>query len=261
MILRRVIKHFRNQEWTAIFLDFLIVVVGVFVGLQVQKWNEARNDEQRAHSYLLRLHNDVSDDIEMLEERKSLWIRQVKLGSIALAGKDAPPINQEQAWTIVRAFHHASNSVPMHLRDGTYTEMVSSGQLGLIKNTGLRDLTTQYYTNSWGIELSSIIPTYRMTVRRVIPPDLHMYLLSCHSVEGAHRHILTNCPAPENGADIVTIANDLITDNQLRGDLIYAVSVMITSTGIVDISILSGAQELRTQIENELKKSGVFMSQ
>ena len=28
MILRRVIKHFRQQEWTAIFLDFLIVVVG-----------------------------------------------------------------------------------------------------------------------------------------------------------------------------------------------------------------------------------------
>jgi hypothetical protein len=28
MILRRVIKHFRNQEWTAIFLDFLIVVIG-----------------------------------------------------------------------------------------------------------------------------------------------------------------------------------------------------------------------------------------
>ncbi|VAV98847.1 hypothetical protein MNBD_ALPHA05-849 [hydrothermal vent metagenome] len=39
MILRRVIKHFRNQEWTAIFLDFLI---GVFVGLQVSNWNDRR---------------------------------------------------------------------------------------------------------------------------------------------------------------------------------------------------------------------------
>ncbi len=29
MILRRVIAHFRKQEWTAIVLDFLIVVVGV----------------------------------------------------------------------------------------------------------------------------------------------------------------------------------------------------------------------------------------
>ena len=42
MILRRVIAHFRKQEWTAIALDFLIVVVGVFVGIQVSNWNAAR---------------------------------------------------------------------------------------------------------------------------------------------------------------------------------------------------------------------------
>jgi len=35
MLLRRVIQHFRQQEWTAIGIDFLIVVVGVFMGIQV----------------------------------------------------------------------------------------------------------------------------------------------------------------------------------------------------------------------------------
>ncbi len=42
MILRRVIKHVRNQEWTAVFLDFLIVVMGIFVGLQVTSWSASR---------------------------------------------------------------------------------------------------------------------------------------------------------------------------------------------------------------------------
>ena len=37
MILRRIIAHWRKQEWTAIGIDFLIVVVGVFLGLQVNK--------------------------------------------------------------------------------------------------------------------------------------------------------------------------------------------------------------------------------
>jgi hypothetical protein len=35
MILRRVIQHVRNQEWTAIGIDFLIVVFGVFMGIKV----------------------------------------------------------------------------------------------------------------------------------------------------------------------------------------------------------------------------------
>ena len=51
-MLRRVIKHVRNQEWTAIAIDFVIVVAGVFVGIQAANWNEVRADESRAHGYL-----------------------------------------------------------------------------------------------------------------------------------------------------------------------------------------------------------------
>jgi len=36
MILRRVIAHVKAQNWTAVALDFLIVVVG----LRVSNWNE-----------------------------------------------------------------------------------------------------------------------------------------------------------------------------------------------------------------------------
>lgn len=44
MILRRVIKHFREQEWTAIFLDFLIVVVGILIAFQITNWSGRRQD-------------------------------------------------------------------------------------------------------------------------------------------------------------------------------------------------------------------------
>ena len=35
MILRRVIEHVKPQNWTAVALDFLIEVTGVFIGIQV----------------------------------------------------------------------------------------------------------------------------------------------------------------------------------------------------------------------------------
>ena len=41
MILRRVAEHVQAQNWFAVALDFLIVVVGVFVGIEVANWNEA----------------------------------------------------------------------------------------------------------------------------------------------------------------------------------------------------------------------------
>lgn len=51
MLLRRVIEHVREQHWTAIGIDFAIVVVGVFVGIQVSNWNEMRREAQRAQGY------------------------------------------------------------------------------------------------------------------------------------------------------------------------------------------------------------------
>jgi len=35
MILRRPTEHVRRQDWFAIFLDFVIVVGGVLIGIQV----------------------------------------------------------------------------------------------------------------------------------------------------------------------------------------------------------------------------------
>lgn len=42
MLLRRVIEHVKAQNWTAVALDFVIVVVGVFISIQVANWNDAR---------------------------------------------------------------------------------------------------------------------------------------------------------------------------------------------------------------------------
>ena len=67
MILRRVIAHFQKQEWTAIALAFVIVVLGVFVGIQVSNWNGLRANRLRADNYMERIHSDfqlISDRLE-----------------------------------------------------------------------------------------------------------------------------------------------------------------------------------------------------
>ena len=42
MILRRLAESIRKQEWFTVVLEVLIVVVGIFIGLQVDEWNRAR---------------------------------------------------------------------------------------------------------------------------------------------------------------------------------------------------------------------------
>jgi hypothetical protein len=61
MILRSVTKHVRDQNWFAVGIDFLIVIVGVFIGIQVANWNDARRDREAEALYLDRLQQELSD--------------------------------------------------------------------------------------------------------------------------------------------------------------------------------------------------------
>ncbi len=71
MILRRVITHFRKQEWTAIAIDFVIVVAGVFVGLQVNNWNAARAEAAAFERKLNAVQLEMSENVERFEKARA----------------------------------------------------------------------------------------------------------------------------------------------------------------------------------------------
>ena len=60
--LLRVAEHIRTQNWTAISIDFLIVVLGVFVGMQVSNWNQEREKRQRGAEFTERLRTDLIEE-------------------------------------------------------------------------------------------------------------------------------------------------------------------------------------------------------
>ena len=59
MILRRIKAHVEKENWFAVFLDFCIVVVGVFIGLQVANWNEARSENERVATQLASFRTEL----------------------------------------------------------------------------------------------------------------------------------------------------------------------------------------------------------
>ena len=59
MLLRRITKHVKAQNWFAVGIDFLIVVVGVFIGIQVANWDNTRKDRVDESLFLEDLHADI----------------------------------------------------------------------------------------------------------------------------------------------------------------------------------------------------------
>jgi hypothetical protein len=75
-IVRRVIAHVKTQNWFAAGIDFLIVVLGVFIGIQVSNWNEARVEERRREQIAEALVTSLRDSIAV----QTRFISEVERG-------------------------------------------------------------------------------------------------------------------------------------------------------------------------------------
>jgi hypothetical protein len=148
MIRRRVIAHFRKQEWTAIAIDFVIVVVGVSVGIQVSNWNAARQDAARQRVYVERLQVDFEGIRARLNEHLKVFAAAVEGGDYLKSVIAADEAQLAEIATdedrMEKAFDAlASNRIPPP-PPATYSEMVSEGQLSGMRDPVLRDRLADY---------------------------------------------------------------------------------------------------------------------
>lgn len=91
MILRRVSAHVKTQNWFAVGVDFVIVVIGVFIGIQVSNWNAAREDRSNETLYLGYLAEDLQSDIGKIDkvQRVSEW-RMSALAAVITSATGEP---------------------------------------------------------------------------------------------------------------------------------------------------------------------------
>ena len=138
MLLRSMTKHVKDQNWFAVGLDFFIVVAGVFIGLQVQQWATERDMRQQETAYIERLHEET---VQLINQRKeNLEKRLASKASLLSAhlklfGDDAETdfTSEEcRALSGIWIMTHLTTDLP------TLTELLSAGQLNIIRSTELR---------------------------------------------------------------------------------------------------------------------------
>ena len=233
MILRRVIQHVKEQNWTAIAIDFVIVVLGVFMGIQLGNWNAHLNDQRRAEDYLARLTQEMTINLKAFEGRQASYASQIEYGLFAMNASDAPS-DREAAWEIIRAFFQASHAFTITPQRGTYDEIISSGDLALLGDQELVNALSAFYTFG-GFSTIEVIPPYRENIRRIVPFQMQEYLQTqCYKVDILDNHSLLDCPAPDDAESLVDLATQIQADTELKRDLRY----MLSYAGVsVDIAV------------------------
>ena len=143
MILRRLKTHVEKENWFAVGIDFLIVVVGVFIGIQVANWNEARVDQIELAGQLTSLNAEFSDNLDRLNAFRSLLDHQIDDTSVlreVIADKRPSADIEEINKSLMNVV-----SVPIFTIDRTtLDELALGGGLRRLEALGLRELLVEW---------------------------------------------------------------------------------------------------------------------
>jgi hypothetical protein len=221
VLLRRIKHHVVNENWFAVFVDFVIVVVGVYVGIEVSNWNEERQDDARAQYYLERIRADLSDDRTEATRRQLFWNQVVRYGEAAIA----------------HAENGTSQVYPYAAVSTTYDELKAAGELRLISEPELRTRLADYYVSATSLQaehLFQYLPRYREYVRGVVPFGIQRYVWDeCHVTRTGEQKFV-DCAPPIDGQEGQELLEALAGDGEVLRGLRFWISNLIVASLVID---------------------------
>ncbi len=190
MLLRRLAEALRRQDWFTVLIEFLIVVLGIFVGLQVSNWNEQRVFANRERVYLGQLHDEIAGNLRALAFREAFTRRVVEGGEEALGWLDGDSDCRPRcAERLVDLFHASQVWGTAH----TTAIAEELQRIGLPRDLALRDRIRPYYQYLSGWEtVNQTPPPFRERVRGHLDPAIADLLWrDCYRINDGQVEILT----------------------------------------------------------------------
>lgn len=92
MIASRVVEHLKKQHWTGVFIELVIVILGVFIGLQVQDWNSARIARVELDQQLISFRLELQGNQAHFKHFRAELVGQLNdVNALRTAFKQDPP--------------------------------------------------------------------------------------------------------------------------------------------------------------------------
>ena len=256
MMLRRITAAFKQQHWFTVGIETMIVVLGVFLGLQVNNWNEARADHALEKEYLNRLVLDITNQIEVLKEQREYY-EQARKHALAANRAFAEPVDKLGAQFLIDLYQ-ASQRINLSPQKGTYDELVSTGRITLIGNLETRNMLRAHYWMFSGAMLTILeLSPYRPHVREEIDDAIQRQIRkNCGDVVtpdangiSYHVRLRSHCaieaPPALVAANVKRLHDNAETRRLLRFQLDILDNRVLNLNALIDVS-----RRMRTRLES-----------
>ena len=171
MMFRRVSANLRAQNWTAIGIELIIVVIGVFIGMQVSNWNQERAAKAETHRMVAQLKPQLDTLNNFFRIARDYYATTRAYSTTAIGGWRGDPRVGDRDFVI--AAYQASQINTLGNNGSAWSTVLGADQLRNIDDPQMRsDLSFLMSADYSAIDLPAIDTPYRHNVRRIIPVEI-----------------------------------------------------------------------------------------
>ena len=171
MIFRRLSVNLRRQNWTAITIEFVLLVTGVYLGVVAANWNQDRIAQRDTDMLLSQLAEELKNHGANLVKAEGYYEiprRYAHRAALGWAG-DSSVSDRE----FVVAAYQASQITGATSDASVMAQMFGAGELRTIKDSEVRrSLARVVGYDVAPLSLAAVSSPYRQNVRKVIPAPI-----------------------------------------------------------------------------------------
>lgn len=144
MILRRILSNLRNQHWTSLTLELMVLIIGIFIGLQADTWNRERLERMEEQGIIKSLEDEIDNNIAIYRkavidsrDQQEIYLNYYN----HLMDSKAPRPDEDNL--LIALCRVGLESLIQH--DNTiYDELVATGRTKIISHEGVRRSLGKY---------------------------------------------------------------------------------------------------------------------
>jgi Family of unknown function (DUF6090) len=149
-LFRNIRHQLLNEGKTISYLKYAIgeivlVMIGILLALQVNNWNEAQKDKATERDYMDRLINEISLDTSYFDNiKKQFEYKETRMKRVISAWQSST-LNVKDSLQYINDFRSAGDIDPWYVEPVTWTQLIQTGDLKLIRDKDVLDELFNYY--------------------------------------------------------------------------------------------------------------------
>lgn len=146
MMIGQMRKNMTQHDWSAVAVDIVVVIVGILLAFQIERWGDDLRNHSLEQDYMVRLKQDLEAELVLMDRALVFAEERIQAAKFLNRAINNPLIVRDSPDAMPLALETATWRSYPQINAFVFGELQSSGNLALIRSESLRRNLTNHYT-------------------------------------------------------------------------------------------------------------------